>query len=73
MATNDDLPKITEIYQQGTKEECSYDYPDEKNLRENRKNCFAEHSAAYPVFVAEENKSITGWISLNAFDERRFL
>jgi len=75
VAKKEDIFEISRIYQQGTSEGRSYDFPDEpwEVLLKKRKKWFLRHDKRHPIFVAEIQEKVVGWISLQAFDERKFL
>jgi L-amino acid N-acyltransferase YncA len=67
LATVSDLPAINEIYNQAVRKRyCTADL-DEITL-EQRTQWFEGHQPEeYPVFVAEENTTIIGWICFSPY------
>ncbi|MCX6281990.1 MAG: GNAT family N-acetyltransferase [Bacteroidetes bacterium] len=71
-AAGDDLPAIVEILNHGIKTRHSVGYFVSQSVDE-MKDWFEEHTGSerYPILVAEENKQITGWISLSPYRKGR--
>lgn len=65
-ARKEDLPSINEIYNQSvpTKSSTADIYP---VTIEERELWFNAHGKNYPIFVAQENDLVTGWISISAY------
>jgi L-amino acid N-acyltransferase YncA len=67
VATEDDLPAITNIYNQAVALRSATADISPVSL-ESRKKWFEQHkSGTYPVFVAEGQDVIVGWCSLSAY------
>ena len=68
-ATVDDLPAITEIYNDAIlKTVATFDT--ETKTIEDRRAWFEHHGAKYPIIIAVENGVIKGWASLTAWSDR---
>lgn len=68
-ATVDDLPAITEIYNDAILKTVAIFDTETKTL-EDRRAWFKLHGAKYPVLVAIEDGVIQGWASLTAWSDR---
>jgi phosphinothricin acetyltransferase len=68
-ATLNDLPAITEIYNQAILATTATFDTEPKNLEE-QKVWFESHSPKYPVLVAEENGKVIAWASLSKWSDR---
>jgi L-amino acid N-acyltransferase len=69
VATIDDLPVITDIYNDAVRNTPSTFETTPKSL-EDRRAWFELHGAAFPVIVAEESGRILGWASLSRLGSR---
>jgi L-amino acid N-acyltransferase YncA len=70
-ASNKDLKEIVEILNQAIQTRTSTGYLDEVTVEEKRQ-WFSEHTKEkYPILVAEKNKKIVGWISLDPYRKGR--
>jgi len=65
-ATQEDLSSINDIYNQSIHTKSSTADIDPV-ASEERKNWFNSHDAYHPIFVAEENDQIIGWISISDY------
>ena len=66
-ASNDDLKEIVEILNQAILTRTSTGYLN-KLTSEEKKQWFSEHTKEkYPILVAEQNKKIVGWISIEPY------
>lgn len=66
-ATEEDLPAINRIYNQAVRQRFCTAHLKEVGIRE-RKHWFGGHDPfRYPVYVAEEDQEVTGWISLGPY------
>ena len=68
-ATADDLPAITEIYNDAILKTVATFDTETKTL-EDRQAWFEHHGAKYPVLVAVEDGVVKGWASLTAYSDR---
>ncbi len=68
-ATPDDLPAITEIYNDAVLNTIATFDTQPKTLEE-QKAWFDEHGMKYPLMVAEIDGAITGWASLSRWSGR---
>ena len=68
-ATINDLPSITEIYNDAILNTTATFDTEIKSI-EQQKVWFANHGKLHPIRVAEENKKIVGWASLSEWSER---
>jgi len=68
-ATLDDLPAITEIYNQAILKTTATFDTEPKSLEE-QKAWFESHGPKYPVLVAEENGKVIAWASLSKWSDR---
>jgi phosphinothricin acetyltransferase len=68
-ATHDDLPAIRLIYNQGIEDRIATLDVDAKS-EDAIERWFAEHGDRYVVLVAEDDRSIAGWASLNRYSPR---
>jgi phosphinothricin acetyltransferase len=68
-ATLDDLPAITEIYNDAVLNTIATFDTQPKSLDE-QKAWFNDHDMKYPLMVAEIDKVITGWASLSRWSGR---
>jgi phosphinothricin acetyltransferase len=66
----DDLPAITEIYNQAIINSVATFDTEPKTLEEQRA-WFDQHGDRYPMLVAEQHGVIVGWVSLSAWSDRR--
>jgi L-amino acid N-acyltransferase YncA len=70
-ASEKDLPCIVEIFNQAISTRCSTGYL-AKESAEDRKGWFAEHRMEkYPILVAELDKLIVGWVSIEPYRKGR--
>ncbi len=69
-ASEDDLDSIREIYNDAILTSSSTFDTEIKSL-ENRRNWFFDRDKNFPVFVAEINTRVVGYISLNKWSERQ--
>lgn len=69
LATQEDIPAITRIYNQGIEDLCTF----ETELRsvEERVEWFNNHDKQHPVIVAVKLGQVVGWASLNVFNARQ--
>jgi L-amino acid N-acyltransferase YncA len=67
---NADLPAIVEIFNQAIHTRASVGYLKDVTVEE-RKTWFSGHTKDYPLFVAEQDNAIVGWISLNPYRKGR--
>lgn len=65
-----DIPKIVEIYNQGIRNRNNA-ILDELNLKEYTREFEDRNLSQYPVFVAEFDNTILGWISLSPYRANR--
>jgi len=71
MARQADLPAINKIYNQAVRQRFCTAHLEEMKIGE-RERWFALHNnASYPVFVAVNDRGVTGWISLGPYREDR--
>lgn len=68
-ATLDDLPVITEIYNDAVLNTIATFDTQPKSLDE-QKEWFDEHGAKYPILVAEIEGTVAGWASLSRWSGR---
>jgi L-amino acid N-acyltransferase YncA len=68
-ATIDDLPAITEIYNQAILTTTATFDTEPKSLEE-QKIWFESHGPKYPVLLAEEDDRVIGWASLSRWSDR---
>ncbi len=68
-ATLDDLPAITEIYNDAVLNTTATFDTQPKSLDE-QKAWFNEHGMKYPLMVAEVDGAVTGWASLSRWSGR---
>jgi L-amino acid N-acyltransferase YncA len=68
-ATPEDLPAITEIYNQAVAHTVATFDTEEKSV-EDRRAWFGQHGPNHPVFVAESNGTIAGWAALSPWSNR---
>jgi len=68
-ATSNDLPAITEIYNQAILATTATFDTEPKNLEE-QKVWFESHGPKYPILVSEEDGKVTGWASLSKWSDR---
>jgi phosphinothricin acetyltransferase len=69
MAREEDLPAITEIYNQAIRTSTATFDMVEKTV-EDRRQWLAEHGENYPVVVAVVDGEVAGWGSLSKYGER---
>lgn len=69
-ASEDDLDSIREIYNDAILTSSSTFDTEIKSL-ENRRNWFFDRDKNFPVFVAEINTRVVGYIALNKWSERQ--
>ena len=68
-ATLEDLPAITDIYNEAIlKTTATFDT--EPTTPEEQMIWFAEHGPKYPILAAEENGIVVGWASLSKWSDR---
>jgi phosphinothricin acetyltransferase len=65
----DDLPAITEIYNEAIRNTVSTMDTVEKKVAE-RREWFDYHGDQYPLLVCEEQETVAGWASLNLWSDR---
>jgi len=66
-ATQSDLPAINEIYNQAVRKKyCTADL-DEISMAERQQWFHLHNPKRYPVFVAEENDAVIGWLCYSAY------
>lgn len=68
-ATLDDLPQITEIYNNAI-ERTTATFDTGPKTREQQESWFSSHDERHPVLVAAENGLITAWASLSMWSYR---
>ena len=68
-ATERDIPLITEIYNEAILTTTAT-FDTEIKSEEDRLQWLQNHTASFPVIVAEENKTVIGWASLSKWSER---
>ena len=68
-ATNQDVSRITEIYNDAIINTTATFDTETKSIEE-QSIWLAAHNEKYPVIVAEENKLIVGWASLSRWSDR---
>lgn len=68
-ATSDDLPAITDIYNQAILTTTATFDTDPKSLPE-QQIWFDHHGARYPIFVAASAGAVVGWASLSQWSDR---
>jgi L-amino acid N-acyltransferase YncA len=68
-ATSADIKAITDIYNEAILNTVATFDTTPKTLDE-QKLWFEKHSAKYPILVAEESKTVIGWVSLSAWSDR---
>jgi L-amino acid N-acyltransferase YncA len=68
-ATEQDLPRIREIYNQGIEDRIATLEEETKTLEEMRE-WFHGRPSRYPVVVAEQEEEVVGWASLNPYSHR---
>lgn len=70
-ASEKDLKEIVEIFNQAITTRTSTGYLTELTVEE-RKEWFSEHTKEkYPILVAEQNKKIVGWITIDPYRKGR--
>ena len=70
-AKETDLQEIVDIFNQAIHTRASVGYTTEKTVDE-RKDWFARHTKeSYPIFVAEQDHTIVGFISINPYRKGR--
>lgn len=69
LATIQDLPMITEIYNEAVRNGVATFDTEEKSLEE-RKIWFKNHGKQHPILVAYFNEVLCAWASLNRWSER---
>lgn len=70
-AKEPDLKEIVEIFNQAIRTQASVGYTGEVTVEE-RTDWFKNHSNdRYPIYVAEQNHEIVGWISINPYRKGR--
>jgi phosphinothricin acetyltransferase len=65
----DDLPGITEIYNEAVVNTLSTFHLYPRSL-DDQKKWFEKHGEKYPLLIAEEDESIVAWASLSPYSER---
>lgn len=68
-ATIDDLPTITEIYNQAIRDTVAT-FDTETKTPEEQRSWFEMHDERHPFLVAEQNGTVVGWASLSAWSAR---
>jgi L-amino acid N-acyltransferase YncA len=68
-AALDDLPVITDIYNQAILRTVATFDTQTKTVAEQR-DWFQRHNDRHPILVAEQNGTVTGWASLTAWSDR---
>jgi L-amino acid N-acyltransferase YncA len=68
-AVKNDLPAITEIYNEAILNTVATFDTQPKTVEEQEK-WFASHDARHPILVAEENGVVIGWASLSIWSDR---
>lgn len=65
----DDLPEITEIYNEAVVNSFStfHLYP---RSHDDQMKWFEKHGEKYPLLIAEEDESIVAWASISPYSER---
>lgn len=69
-AVMDDLPSITEIYNEAVSTTTATFDTQPKTVAE-RTDWFQAHGERHPLLVAEKNGAVVGWASLSAWSPRR--
>jgi L-amino acid N-acyltransferase YncA len=69
-ATPEDLPAITEIYNDAVLQTVATFDTEPKTVQE-RKTWFKNHDSKHPLLVAEQDGLIVGWASLSKWSDRR--
>jgi L-amino acid N-acyltransferase YncA len=69
-ATTDDIPAITEIYNQAVLTTTATFDTETRRLAE-QQTWFTNHDARHPVVVAELDGAVVGWASLSQWSDRR--
>lgn len=68
-ATEDDVPALTRIYNEGIVDRIATLETEERSEAE-RRAWLTKRDARHPVFVAERDGAVAGWVALNAFNPR---
>ena len=68
-ATTEDLPAITDIYNEAILTTVATFDTEPKSAAE-QKPWFDTHSSKYPIVVAEQNDRVVGWASLSQWSDR---
>ena len=68
-ATREDLPAITEIYNEAIMTTVATFDTEPKTLEEQEK-WFEHHGPDYPIMVSEMNGNVVGWASLSKWSDR---
>jgi L-amino acid N-acyltransferase YncA len=69
LATHDDVPAITRIYNQGIEDRVAT-LETELRSESERLQWLSGRSERYPVYVAVIHGAVVGWASLNQFNQR---
>lgn len=69
LATEKDVPAITEIYNEAIKTTVAT-FDTETKTVENRMIWFSQHSEKLPVWVCEDNGTVIGWASISLWSDR---
>lgn len=64
-----DIPEITEIYNEAIRNTVATFDTEPKKLEE-RKNWFLAHDEKHPILVAKEEGNVVGWTALSKWSER---
>ena len=68
-ATQEDLPSITEIYNNAVLN-STVTFDTVPKTIEDQKRWFKKHTVKYPVFVAEYKNDVIGWAALSKWSEK---
>src|SRR5262245_58550133 len=69
LATEDDVPAITRIYNEGIVDRIAT-LETEERTEEERRNWLAGRDELHPVLIAEFDGDVAGWAALNVFNPR---
>ena len=71
LAVRADLPAINQIYNQAVRQRFCTAHLEEVGMQEREHWFSSRDSAHFPVFVAVDEKTVVGWVSLGPYREER--